>query len=301
MLAFSASKRGISPKSRARNPSHLTHRLTTLGIQCKFAQINDSRVLKMHIDHIAGYKFTPLVDIEALQSNFLSKSDELSLKGTILLSKEGININLAGLPDQISAFRAWLQSDSRFADISYHETIAAEQPYRQLKVKIKNEIITLRQPDVNALADRAPAITPAELKAWLDEGRDITLLDTRNDYEVQFGTFDKAVNLHINDFGHFPAATNALDKEKPVVMFCTGGIRCEKASLYMLNHDFKEVYQLDRGILGYFADVGGAHYHGECFVFDERVAVNPALESTGTLQCKQCQGPIYPDNVHHCR
>jgi UPF0176 protein len=255
----------------------------------------------MHIDHIAGYKFTPLVDIEALQSIFIAKAESLLLKGTILLSSEGININLAGLPDQISAFRGWLQSDSRFADISYHETIAAEQPYRQLKVKIKNEIITLRQPEVNALADRAPAITPAELKAWLDEGRDITLLDTRNDYEVQFGTFDHAVNLHINDFGHFPAATSALDKEKPVVMFCTGGIRCEKASLYMLNHDFKEVYQLDRGILGYFADIGGAHYHGECFVFDERVAVNPALESTGTLQCKHCQGPVYPDNVHHCR
>lgn len=255
----------------------------------------------MHINHIAGYKFTPLADIEALQGIFLTRSEDLSLKGTILLSKEGININLAGLPDQIDAFRDWLQSDSRFTDINYHETTAAEQPYRYLKVKIKNEIITLRQPDVDAVADRAPAITPAELKVWLDEGRDITLLDTRNDYEVQFGTFDNAVNLHINDFGHFPVASKSLDKEKPVVMFCTGGIRCEKASLYMLNHGFKEVYQLDRGILGYFADIGGAHYHGECFVFDERIAINPALESSGTLQCKQCQGPVYPDNAHHCR
>lgn len=255
----------------------------------------------MHIDHIAGYKFTPLSDIESLQNTFLAKSDALSLKGTILLSIEGININLAGQPECIREFRSWLQTDNRFADISYHETTTAEQPYRQLKVKVKNEIITLRQPDVNALADRAPAIAPAELKAWLDEGREITLLDTRNDYEVQFGTFDNAVNLHINDFGHFPEATASLDKDKPVVMFCTGGIRCEKASLYMLNHGFKEVYQLDRGILGYFADVGGAHYHGECFVFDERVAINPALEATGTMQCKQCQGPTYPDIAHHCR
>lgn len=252
----------------------------------------------MHIDHIAGYKFTQLTDLAALQAKFLSKSESLSLMGTILLSNEGININLAGTPEHIREFRSWLPSDKRFANISFHETSAAEQPYRHLKVKIKNEIITLRQPDVDALCDRAPAVTPAELKKWLDEKREITLLDTRNDYEVQFGTFDNAVNLHINDFGHFPDATASLDKEKPVVMFCTGGIRCEKASLYMLNHGFKEVYQLDRGILGYFADVGGAHYHGECFVFDERVAINPALESTGTQQCKQCHGPIYPDKAH---
>ncbi len=130
------------------------------------------------------------------------------------------------------------------------------------------------------------------MKRWLDEKRDITLLDTRNDYEFRFGAFAGAVNLQIDQFGDLPAAIRELDKTKPLVMYCTGGIRCEKAAVYMENLGFNEVYQLDRGILGYFADVGGAHYDGECFVFDERVALAPDLLPHGTLQCPQCQGPV---------
>lgn len=232
----------------------------------------------MQIKHIAGYKFIKLDTIDVLQRDFIAKTTSCCLKGTILLSQEGININLAGTPENIEIFCRWLKHDTRFADITFHETYATTDLYQKLKVKLKKEIITLRQPDINAAASRAPAISPTDLKSWLDEGRDITLLDTRNDYEVQFGTFKNAVNLHLDDFGDFPAAINTLDREKPIVMFCTGGIRCEKAALVMQNQGFGQVYQLDKGILGYFADVGGAHYDGACFVFDERVAVNPSLD-----------------------
>jgi UPF0176 protein len=118
------------------------------------------------------------------------------------------------------------------------------------------------------------------------------VLDTRNDYEVRFGTFEQAEHFQLADFSDFPAATAAIQEKKPVVMFCTGGIRCEKAAVYLLSAGFPEVYQLDGGILNYFSEVGGAHYSGECFVFDQRISVNPQLQETGTLQCVACQGPV---------
>jgi UPF0176 protein len=149
----------------------------------------------------------------------------------------------------------------------------------------------MKNPAVKPEVTRAPAIAPNILKQWLDEKRDITLLDTRNDYEVRFGTFKKATHLAINDFSDFPKAATALTADKPVVMFCTGGIRCEKAALELLHAGFPEVYQLEGGILNYFQETDGAHYEGECFVFDERVALDTNLQVTGTLQCVVCEGP----------
>ena len=177
--------------------------------------------------------------------------------------------------EKITALKSILDADVRFTQFAFHEFYSAEQPFRKLKVKIKKEIITFRQPDLNVLGMRAPALAPEELKQWLDEKRDITLLDTRNEYEISMGTFDGAVNLHLNHFNELPKAMGEIDPAKPVVMFCTGGIRCEKAAQYMKEHGFPDVYQLDGGILGYFAKVGGAHYSGGCFVFDERVSVEP--------------------------
>lgn len=252
----------------------------------------------MQILNIAGYKFIEMNDLDALRMTLLSQCEGFKLKGTILLSPEGINISLAGARPDISAFKSILASDERFADMRFHHTYSSQQPFQFLKVKLKNEIITLRQGDVAPLRDnRAPDISPAELKKWLDEKRDITLLDTRNDYEYRFGTFSGAINLHLHNFGELPEAVRDLDKQKPVVMFCTGGIRCEKAAIYMQNQGFKEVYQLDGGILGYFAQVGGAHYEGECFVFDERVALDAYLKNNGTTQCTSCQGPISANDV----
>lgn len=224
--------------------------------------------------NIAGYRFVTLGQLPLLKNQFMPFCEAHALKGTILLSEEGINISLSGTVEAISAFKAMLNADTRFADMSFHEFYSATQPFKRLKIKLKKEIITFRQ-QTNALKRRAKALSPVELKKWLDENRDITLLDTRNDYEVELGTFNKAVDLHLNHFTQLPEAVRDLDPAKPVVMFCTGGIRCEKAALYMEDQGFKEVYQLDGGILGYFKTVGGDHYQGGCFVFDERVVVNP--------------------------
>lgn len=246
----------------------------------------------MQILNIAGYKFTPLDDLSALREHLMSACLSLSLKGTLLLSHEGINISLAGEKENVLVFIQRLKSDSRFSDISFHQTYSTHQPFKHLKIKLRKEIITLKQPDANPLTQTAPNLSPLEFKLWLDEKRDITILDTRNDYEVRFGTFEGAVNLQIDDFGEFPTAMTKVDNNKPIVMFCTGGIRCEKAALYMQHHGYKEVYQLKGGILGYFAAVGAAHYQGECFVFDERIAVDANLNHTHTVQCATCQGPV---------
>lgn len=246
----------------------------------------------MQILHIAGYKFISIRDKEALRKILLDLSTDLGLKGTILLSEEGINISLSGTSETISSFLVSLKADPRFSDMTFHETYTDTHPFQYLKVKLKNEIITLRKPEVDAVAKRAPSISPTVFKQWLDEKRDITLLDTRNDYEVRFGTFTNAVNLQLADFGELPAAIDTLNHDKPIVMFCTGGIRCEKAALYLLNNGYSAVYQLDGGILGYFANVGGEHYEGDCFVFDERISVDCTLQPTATVQCKNCQGPV---------
>lgn len=251
----------------------------------------------MHIQNIAGYKFIALAELSDLRSGLLAKCESLDLKGTILLSAEGVNLNLAGTSDKIAAFKQFLQQDTRFSDMTYRESVSQAQPFKHVKVKIKKEIITMRRDDVRPEAARAPSITPAELKQWLDENRDVTILDTRNDYEVRFGTFENAVNLQIKDFCEFPeAAEKIVERDKPIVMFCTGGIRCEKAAVHLLNAGFPEVYQLQGGILNYFAEVGGDHYDGECFVFDQRVSLDANLQETGTQQCIQCQGPIKQEN-----
>lgn len=229
--------------------------------------------------NIASYQFVVLDNLPALKNRFLEKCESLSLKGTILLSTEGINVGMSGTHEAIAEFKKFLSSDSRFASMTFREGSSEFPVFKRLKIKLKKEIITLKQPQVDATKQRAPAILPRELKQWLDEKRDITLLDTRNDYEVALGTFAGATILPIKHFSEFPNTINHIDKEKPVVMFCTGGVRCEKAALYMEDQGYKEVYQLDGGILNYFKEVGGAHYQGGCYVFDERVNVLPADQS----------------------
>lgn len=232
--------------------------------------------MPMKILNIAGYKFINLSGLEKLRDALLENAH--ALKGTILLSPEGINISLAGEIHAVSTFTAYLRAYPDFADMTFRESYSDRIPFKRLKVKIKKEIITFRHPDIHPEKVRGPSILPETLKQWLDEKRDITMVDTRNDYEVEFGTFKDAVNLHIEDFCEFPdAAAKNLNKNKPIVMFCTGGIRCEKASLQLLQNGFTEVYQLEGGILNYFAEVGGAHYLGNCFVFDERIVLNTDL------------------------
>lgn len=233
----------------------------------------------MQILNIAGYKFIELTGLVDLKAMLLQACEQLNLKGTILLSPEGINVSLAGVPADIESFKSILAENESLTGMSFHHTYSAERPFKRMKVKLKKEIITLRKGNTTSpvQGQRAPALSPQELKRWLDENRDITLLDTRNDYEFEFGAFKGSVNLHMNNFCELPEKVLQLDKQKPVVMCCTGGIRCEKAALYMQQQGFSEVYQLDGGILGYFAEVGGEHYDGRCFVFDDRVSIGSNL------------------------
>ena len=250
----------------------------------------------MSFVNLAGYKFIVLNQLAELRTWLLEQMTALLCKGTILLSQEGININVTGTSDAMALFKAFLATDSRFADMDFRESVSQQPPFALLKVKIKQEIITLGLPEVQPVESRAPSIAPQRLKQWLDDGHDITSLDTRNAYEVRFGTFAQARHCAISDFGQFPAQALALDlpQDKPIVMFCTGGIRCEKAALHLLQAGYPKVMQLEGGILNYFAQVGGAHYDGACFVFDQRVAVDANLAETGAAQCLTCQGPVTP-------
>jgi UPF0176 protein len=252
--------------------------------------------------NIAAYKFVAFEDAAQKRLEFLTRCRELALKGTILLSPEGINLFLAGTHQGIAAFLDWLRGDARFSDLEVKQSFSADQPFKRMLVKLKPEIITMKMPLIRPELGRAPAVAPATLKRWLDcaqddDGKPVVMLDTRNAFEVDIGTFDGTIDYRIEKFSEFPAAIAAHKQEfagKTVVTFCTGGIRCEKAAIHMRNIGFDSVYQLDGGILKYFEEVGGAHYHGECFVFDHRTTLDPGLQPTETLQCTACQAMVLP-------
>ncbi|MBC7415107.1 MAG: sulfurtransferase [Herminiimonas sp.] len=248
------------------------------------------------IINIAAYRFVGFDADEAARARFLEVCNRLALKGTILLSPEGINLFLAGTREAIDGFLMWLRADVRFADIEVKESGSQTQPFKRMLVKCKPELITMKHPLIKPELGRAPAVAPATLKRWLDAGMDdagrpVVMLDTRNGFEVDVGTFDGTVDYRIAKFSEFPAVVEAHRDDftgKTVVTFCTGGIRCEKAAIHMHNVGFEHVYQLDGGILKYFEEVGGAHYTGDCFVFDHRTAVNPALVPMPDGICSSC-------------
>ena len=239
----------------------------------------------MSFVNLAGYKFVSLDGLDDLKATLERHSSELQLKGTILLSFEGINVVLAGSAEATTQFRTLLLGDCRLSDLRLKRSESAFQPFDRMLVKIKKEIITMRMPGVDPAKQRAPAIAPTQLKRWLDEGREVVLLDTRNAFEVDAGTFDNATDLRLNSFGQFATAADGLDpslKHKTIVTFCTGGIRCEKAAPVLIGKGFHNVFQLDGGILQYFEECGDAHFKGRCFVFDQRVALDGNLEPAVT-------------------
>jgi UPF0176 protein len=237
--------------------------------------------------NIAAYKFVGIDDAAELREWLRGRCHALALKGTILLAPEGINLFLAGEKDGVRAFLAELRADARFADLEAKESWSAAQPFRRMLVKLKREIIRMDHPAIQPAAGRAPGVDASTLKRWLDQGHDdagrpIAMLDTRNAFEVDHGTFDGAIDWRIGKFTEFPKALEAHAQElagKTVVSFCTGGIRCEKAAILMREAGLTEVLQLEGGILKYFEQVGGAHYHGECFVFDGRESLAPDLSA----------------------
>jgi UPF0176 protein len=252
--------------------------------------------------NIAAYKFITFDDTAEKRPAFQAICAELGLMGTILLSPEGINLFLAGSRAGIDRFLQWLRADVRFADLDVKESYSDEQPFKRMLVKLKREIITMKHPLIKPELGRAPAVTAPDLKRWLDqghddEGRPVLMMDTRNAFEVDVGTFNDTLDYRIDKFSEFPEVVarhrDAL-AGKTVVTFCTGGIRCEKAAIHMQNIGYDHVYQLEGGILKYFEEVGGAHYTGDCFVFDRRTALNPKLEATPTVQCYACRAVVTP-------
>jgi UPF0176 protein len=245
--------------------------------------------------NIAAYRFVPLSDLPALRERLLGKCKAWELKGTILVSAEGINVFVAGGRNEIDLLLSELRTLPGLADFTPKISVSEEQPFNRMLVRIKKEIIAFGVPGIEPSKRTTPKLAPHELKHWLDEGRPVTLLDTRNDYEVKLGTFKNAVTLGIDHFRSFPAAIRELPaelKQQPVVMFCTGGIRCEKAGPYMERAGFEHVFQLDGGILKYFEECGGDHYSGECFVFDKRVGVDSGLAESENTQCFNCLEPL---------
>ena len=245
--------------------------------------------------NFSAYKFAPLEALPALKERLLAIANAGALKGTILLSTEGINLFVAGERAALDDLLREIRRVPGLEDLAPKESLSDEQPFNRMLVKIKQAIIAFGVAGIDPARRPAPRVTARELKAWLDEGRPVTLLDTRNDYEVKMGTFRGALAPGIDNFRDFPAATAKLPaelKERPVVTFCTGGIRCEKAAPYLQQAGFKQVFQLDGGILKYFEECGAAHYEGECFVFDRRVGVDPALQETNSVMCFACQMPL---------
>ncbi len=250
--------------------------------------------------NIAAYKFVTFNDTVERRADFQAICHDLDLKGTILLTPEGINLFLAGTRNNIDKFLGWLRQDTRFADIEVKESLSNEQPFNRMLVKLKKEIITMRHPLIQPELGRAPVVKAADLKRWLDQGHDdagkpVVMVDTRNAFEVDVGTFENTIDYRIHKFSEFPEVIARHKPEldgKTVVTFCTGGIRCEKAAIHMQNIGYDSVYQLDGGILKYFEEVGGAHYQGDCFVFDYRTALNPELKATTTVQCFACRAVV---------
>ncbi|MFM0335771.1 sulfurtransferase [Paraburkholderia fungorum] len=260
----------------------------------------------MSIVNLAAYHFATIENTADWRPLVTERCNTLGLRGTILLAPEGVNLFVAGTREAADAFIHYIRHDAlfegKFANLQFKESLSEKQPFRRMLVKLKREIITMKKPAIRPELGRAPFVDAPTLKGWLDRGHDdagrpVVMLDTRNAFEVDVGTFENALDYRITKFSEFPEVIeqNRADLEgKTVVSFCTGGIRCEKAAIHMKEVGIENVYQLEGGILKYFEEVGGAHYHGDCFVFDYRTALNPQLEPTTTVQCFGCRAVVMP-------
>lgn len=250
--------------------------------------------------NVSAYRFTPFCSTElpTMRQQIKDCALRCELKGTVLLASEGINLYVAGMPSQVEAFIAELENTyPQLAGLHYKPSWSEHRPYTRMLVRIKRETISFDIASVQPEKHTAEHLSPQQLADWYAQEKDMLVLDTRNDYEVKLGTFKNALDLNIHTFKEFIPKVNDLPEEykkKPVVTFCTGGIRCEKAAEYMLQVGFEEVYQLDGGILNYFSQCAGQNYVGDCFVFDKRVALNPELDVTDAQVCYSCRMPLQP-------
>lgn len=240
--------------------------------------------------NLAAYRFWPIEKPADLREALLATGQALGIKGTILVTPEGLNAFLAGPEPVAREMLATLRAVPGFAELEAKESWSADIPFKRFKVKLKKEIIRMDHPTIRPAEGRAPAVDAKTLARWLDQGHDdqgqpVVMLDTRNDFEVDFGKFENTIDWRIQKFTQFPQAVQDHLNElqgKTVVSYCTGGIRCEKAAIYMQNLGLNNVLQLEGGILKYFEETDGRHWEGSCFVFDEREALEPSLNATNT-------------------
>ncbi len=243
----------------------------------------------------AFYKFVLLPDCVAIRPRLLGCCQAQGIKGTILLAEEGINGTIAGSRQAIETVLAWLKSDPRLADLQHKESVAEMPPFERMKVKLKREIVTLGKPEANPAVQVGTYVSPEDWNALIADP-EVMVIDTRNDYEVSIGTFQRAINPQTTSFREFPDYVRQFDpaQHQKIAMFCTGGIRCEKASAYLLSQGFQQVYHLQGGILKYLEEVpkDTSLWQGECFVFDDRVSITHGLEPGTYDLCRSCGHPI---------
>ena len=250
--------------------------------------------------NIAAYKFVALAGLAERREALRELGAHLGLKGTVLLSPEGINVVASGAAACIDEFVGSLRVDEALSDLEIKESPSESHSFTRWLVKLKKEIIVFGKPEIEPERYTSARIKPATLKEWFDSGKSFRLLDVRNNYEIEQGTFTSAEPINLDHFRDFPAAAAELPadlRDQPVVTFCTGGVRCEKAGPFLESIGFTNVYQLDGGILQYFEDVGGDHYTGDCFVFDKRIAVTPELVPAGKVMCFACQQVLAEEDL----
>ena len=242
------------------------------------------------------YKFVALENYESMREPLYQVMRDNDIKGTLLLASEGINGTVSGPRQGVDTLLEWLNKDHRINPISYKESLHDEQPFYRTKVKLKKEIVTMGVEGIDPRKTVGTYVKPADWNALISDP-DVTVIDTRNDYEIDIGTFEHAINPNTETFREFPEYVKTQmdpQKHKKVAMFCTGGIRCEKSTAYLKEQGFDEVYHLEGGILKYLEEVPREQslWKGDCFVFDNRVAVNHELEKSHYDQCYACRLPI---------
>jgi UPF0176 protein len=251
----------------------------------------------------ALYKFTRLDDFEEIQGPLKIFLESLNIRGTLLLAKEGVNGTISGDNDSIMKSLDYLQKDERLVGLEYKFSYSEKPPFKRLKVKLKKEIVTLGISNIDPIFSSGTYVKPADWNELIKDP-DVVLIDTRNNYEFEIGSFKGSINPNTETFREFPAYTkNNLEKyrDKKIAMFCTGGIRCEKSTAYLKSKGFENVFHLQGGILKYLEEIkeDESLWEGECFVFDDRVAVKHNLELGKYDQCHACRFPITDEDKEH--
>ncbi len=251
--------------------------------------------------HTTAYQFLDIEEDEALRQSLLANCKRLRLSGNVTLATEGINLSLAGSRDAVSQIERFLREESPFQDLRFRRSYASKAPFSRLIVRFRPSLLPIRAEMPVASRNPGAHLPPERLRQWLDEDRPIRLLDARNDYETRLGRFATAEALPLRQFRDFPERARALvPDERPLVTYCTGGIRCELASAWLRERGHSEVWQLSGGILHYLERCGNRHWRGECFVFDDRLAVDADLCATYPRLCRDCQRPIEEARLGRC-